>query len=146
MNRHDVVLAVLACAEDGHTYSPVQIQKALFILSEEASDIFDADSKFNFQAYDYGPFDKDVYAELEALSREELVEIGVNPQLTRKTYAVSPEGRRIADALNAGLSEDQIKFMTKVSSFVRRLSFSDLVSAIYEAYPDMKENSIFVGD
>ena len=146
MNRHDVVLVVLACAEDGHTYSPVQIQKALFILSEEAPDIFDADSKFNFQAYDYGPFDKDIYAELEALSREELVEIGVNPQLTRKTYAVSPEGRRVAYALHAGLSEDQINFTVRVSSFVRRLSFADLVSAIYEAYPDMKENSVFVGD
>ena len=141
MNRHNVVLAVLACAEAGHTYSPVQIQKALFILLEEAPDIFDANSKFNFQAYDYGPFDKDIYAELEALSREELVEIGVNPQLTRKTYAVLPEGRRIADALKAGLSEDQIEFITEVSSFVRRLSFADLVSAIYKAYPDMKKNS-----
>ena len=123
-----------------------RIKKPLFILLEEASDISDADSKFNFQAYDYGPFDKDVYAELEALSREELVEIGVNPQLTRKTYAVSPEGRRVADTLHAGLSEDQNEFMARVSSFVRRLSFANLVSAIYKAYPDMKENSVFVGD
>ena len=139
MIRQNAILAVLACAEDGHTYSPVQIQKALLILSKEASDIFDAGSNFNFQAYDYGPFDKDVYTELEALSREELVEIGVNPQLTRKTYAVSPEGRRVADDLHGDHSKDQIEFMAKISSFVRRLSFVDLLSAIYEAYPDMRK-------
>ena len=38
------------------------------------------------------------------------------------------------------LSKDQIEIMAKISSFVRRLSFVDLLSAIYEAYPDLRKN------
>jgi uncharacterized protein len=144
MTRRDATLLMLSLA-DGAQYSPVQIQKAMFILSRESPEIFDAGSQFDFQPYDYGPFDKDVYAEIDALSRDGLALVGATLDLRRKTYAASDQGRRAAEGLRGRLSQDQLAFAQKVSSFVRRLSFADLVSAIYKAYPEMQENSVFVG-
>jgi uncharacterized protein YwgA len=143
MTRRDATLLMLSLAE-GNPYSPVQIQKAMFILSREGAEIFDVESRYDFQPYDYGPFDKDVYSEIEVLAGAGLAVIGVTGEL-RRSYTASETGRAAAEPLRRKISPEQLAFAQKISSFVRRLSFADLVSAIYKAYPEMKENSVFVG-
>jgi hypothetical protein len=69
MNRRDVVLAMLTCAE-GRPYTPVQIQKAIFLVCENLPKLVDRGPSFKFEPYDYGPFDSDVYAEAEILQAE----------------------------------------------------------------------------
>ena len=51
MNRGDIVLAMLASA-DGRTFSPVQIQKAIFLVSRNLPSIFDEGEEFS---PDYSP-------------------------------------------------------------------------------------------
>ena len=50
-----------------------------------------------------------------------------------------------AAELSAGIDEPVMSYIKEVSKFVRALSFADLVSAIYKAYPEMKANSVFTG-
>ena len=68
MNPRDLVLAILAAAE-GRPYTPVQIQKAIFIICDQFPSLIDAGPGFHFEPYDYGPFDSDVYSELAQLQR-----------------------------------------------------------------------------
>ena len=68
MTRRDLVLALLAAAE-GRPYTPVQIQKAVFVICDLIPDLIDDGPTFNFQPYDYGPFDLDVYSELGQLKQ-----------------------------------------------------------------------------
>ena len=49
------------------------------------------------------------------------------------------EGERLAQ----GIDPVVIDYIKRASEFVRSLSFSDLVSAVYKAYPEMKANSVF---
>ena len=60
MNGKQVLLAVLASAE-GRLLTPAQLQKSVFLISENVPDIVTRGQKFNFVPYDYGPFDKYVY-------------------------------------------------------------------------------------
>jgi hypothetical protein len=59
VNRRDLVLAILAAA-DGRAYTPVQIQKAVFIVCDQFPDLIEEGPHFHFEPYDYGPFDSDV--------------------------------------------------------------------------------------
>lgn len=145
MHRHDLTLLMLAAAGGQH-YTPVQIQKAMFLLDRQMPDVFDTTSRFAFRPYDYGPFDPNVYVEIERLQVEGLAEIAVNPARAMKLYAATAQGLEAAESLRSRLLPAQVAFIREVSDFVRRLSFSELVSAIYEAYPDMRQNSIFVDD
>jgi hypothetical protein len=144
MNRRDLVLAMLACSE-GRPYTPVQIQKAIFMITRNMPQVLDEGVGFDFQPYDYGPFDADVYSEAHALSRAGEAVIAPSNHGRWQTYACSDLGLERGRKLLESLSPKQNKYVQEISSWVRSLSFTSLVKSIYDAYPEMKENSIFQG-
>lgn len=143
MNRRDALLAVLAAA-DGNGYGPAQLQKALFLISRNAPEIFDDGRGFNFTPYDYGPFDKNVYHVADALASEGLCSVNRSYNGYR-TYSATEDGRNAGKRVLASLEDQQRSYIEEVSRWVRSLSFAQLVKSIYQAYPDTRKNSIFVG-
>ena len=67
-HRRRVVLAALAC-KDRAAFAPVQVQKLFFLLDENVADELGG-RQFDFQPYYYGPFDREVYAELQTLAHD----------------------------------------------------------------------------
>jgi uncharacterized protein YwgA len=126
-HRQRIMLAALA-AESGSVFAPVQVQKMFFLLDANvATDL--GGRQFAFEPYDYGPYDRTVYSELEILARQGLVNI-------EAAYGV---GQRTLGQLNPRARE----YFQRVSAWVRSLGFAELVGAIYQQYPDMKVNSVF---
>ena len=144
MNRQDLLLAVLAAAE-GQAYQPVQLQKALFLLSQNIPEVVCDGPGFGFVPYDYGPFDSDVYAEAQRLKAAGLAEIGPSTQGRWSAYSASHDGVTRGREVLGRLTPAQREYIEEVSSWVRRLSFAALVKSIYEAYPEQRANSIFQG-
>jgi hypothetical protein len=144
MNRRDLLLTVLACA-DGRSYTPAQIQKAMFLLSRQMPGLVQEGPEFAFRPYDFGPFDAGVYHEADILGREGQAVVVPSGSGNWRTYAASGEGVARGKQLLNQLAAQQRDFVVKVSDWVRAQSFNSLVKSIYEAYPDMKVNSIFRG-
>lgn len=140
MNRTDLVLAALYPA-NMDSYTPVQIQKLLFLLQKKVPSF--AKIGFDFKPYDYGPFDKNVYTELETLATEGLVDIRERGFSSWRSYGLTTNGLNKAKEIFDNLDNDSREKVNKLSIFVRQLTFSELVSAIYNAYPEMKQNSVF---
>ena len=141
MNKADLILAALSAA-DGATYTPVQVQKLLFLIDRRIPHIVGG-PHFNFEPYDYGPFDSRIYAELQSLANAGLVEIITEPTLRWKKYRLTPEGLHRGETLLAQLGPAGASYIKTLVNFVRRLSFGELVGAIYKAYPEMRVNSVF---
>ena len=145
MKRRDLVLAILAAAA-GRPYTPVQIQKAVFLICDQFRDLIDDGPRFNFQPYDYGPFDSNVYAELQELQHSGEAVISPSAHGNWNTYAISDAGSGRGDELLYHVLPSEVKdYIDEVSKWVRSLSFKTLVKSIYEAYPNMRANSIFRG-
>ena len=142
MTPTEIVLAALAPA-GGEPHSPVQVQKLLFLLDREAAGLVGG-PHFDFKPYNYGPFDAAVYRVLDTLDHEGLV-VTVRSDGWRRTYALTPKGQTQGDNFLEALPEPAREYIPRASKFVRDLTFSKLVSSIYKAYPDMRENSVFVG-
>ena len=138
MTKCEVVLAALAPSQ-GKQHSPVQVQKLLFLLDREAAKPVNG-PHFNFEPYNYGPFDKAVYQVLNELDENGLVTIRSGGW--QRTYALTPTGQNEGDSLLDGLSDSAKDYIRRASFFVLKLNFLQLVSAIYKAYPDMRKNSI----
>ncbi len=140
MKRDQVTLLMLISA-DGYSFTPVQIQKAMFILSKKMPNIFE-EGHYNFKPYDYGPFDKEIYDDIRILAENGLAEITSNGRwnLYRATNEAIKESSYLIDTFKG----EEYNYIKKVSNFVRGLSFAELVASIYKAYPEMKVNSIFV--
>ena len=141
MQRSAYVLAAMSPA-DGQPFSPVQVQKLFFLLDWN---LFEDPVKryFSFQPYDYGPFDKAVYKELEALAQKRLVEIMVSQGASPRTYRLTFQGQKQGAEGLSGFPEATQQYIQEVVCFVCSLSFAQLVSSIYQAYPAMKQNSVF---
>jgi uncharacterized phage-associated protein len=142
LQRDEIALIVLSLAE-GRPFTPVQIQKALFLASDKTAAAFGLNSRYQFQAYDYGPFDPQVYSDLERIERRGLAQINQLPGSRWRTYSATrqglTEGRRLAERV----TRNDRAVLERIVKLVRSLSFNDLVSAIYRAYPDMRARSVF---
>jgi hypothetical protein len=140
--RDEVALIVLSIAR-GQPFTPAQIQKTMFLASDRVSDAFAPNSTYHFYPYDYGPFDPEVYSDVEALERRGLAQINQQPGNRWRTYAASEDGVVEGQRLAEQLTVQQRVMIERIVGLVRRLSFNQLISAIYRAYPEMRVNSVF---
>ncbi|MGQ0642044.1 MAG: hypothetical protein ACT4P6_14940 [Gemmatimonadaceae bacterium] len=124
----------------------MQLQKSLFLLSKNLDKKALAVSGFyQFDAYDYGPFCGAVYADAEQLEVDGMVEIERPPNTRFKLYRATASGRARAQELRNDLSERVRKYLDAVVGWCQTLGFTELVAAIYRAYPEMRANSVFRG-
>jgi uncharacterized protein YwgA len=135
------MLAALA-AESGSVFAPVQVQKMFFLLDANvATDL--GGRQFAFEPYDYGPYDRTVYSELEILARQGLVNIEAAYGAARRKYSLTASGYDVGQRTLGQLNPRAREYFQRVSAWVRSLGFAELVGAIYQQYPDMKVNSVF---
>jgi hypothetical protein len=139
MDRRYWNLLVLNAA-GGKSVNPVQFQKALFLLQDKFPEAFSG--KYHFRPYNFGPFDSAVYDDAEGLERRGFVQINQSPS-GLKTYVVTPAGAAEAQRLKSQANPVALEYMRRVVEWAQGLSFQDLVKSIYDAYPDMRANSIF---
>lgn len=140
MDKRELLLVALGQGgNDFHT--PVQVQKLLFLIDKNIGERLGGPF-FNFAPYDYGPFDSSIYEVLRDLERDELIcsKAATNGM---KIHGLTDKGLIKCNQLSQLIDPISIDYIKRVSEFVRSLSFPELVSAIYKAYPEMKLNSVF---
>jgi len=141
MDRKDVLLLVIAAAE-GNPLSPVQLQKTLFLIGK--ADLKETPAPFyEFEAYDYGPFDVSIYRDAEMLEAEGLV---LRPQSSRGNWTdtiISPSGSAKASVLNQDLSLPIKDYLKDLTTWALAQTFASLVRYIYDQWPEFRANSVF---
>jgi uncharacterized protein YwgA len=142
MKRRDWALLALSASPDG-SLAPVQMQKAMFLLAENVQPAT-TDSFYSFKPYHYGPFDQNVYRDLDRLIDEGLVRRVKSRRYSGTDFEITELGKaetaRLAKS-HAGIT----RYLTSLVHWMRPLSFSQLVSAIYKNYPKYRKKSIFRG-
>lgn len=142
MQPKDWALLVIDAAEH-RGLSPVQLQKALFLLQRKFPADNLGESFYNFIPYNYGPFDVQIYYDAEKLEKEGLISITPSAEHRWKTYRVALGGLRLASELRTEAPARVLAYLDYVVSWVLGLSFRELVSAIYAEYPEFRMNSVF---
>lgn len=144
MRRNLFILAAM-CPAGTNLFTPVQIQKILFLLDENVPEETDG-PHFKFKPYHYGPFDRRVYSELDKLKDEGLIRIfreGIHEQ---RHYQLTDDGYKQGLESLETLPENTQQYIDKVVEFVHSCTFPELISSIYKAYPEMKVNSVFASE
>jgi hypothetical protein len=100
--RQEWLLMALA-HRNGEPMTPAQIQKAMFLMSAEASGLV-GQRFYDFIPYNYGPFDARVYHDLDELAQHGLVASTYVPGRDWKLYAVTPAGLDAAQGSGAPLT------------------------------------------
>jgi hypothetical protein len=82
-----------------------------------------------------------IYGDARLLDMAELVTITSPPISRFNTYSATPAGEEAAAQLRKPLPARVVDYLDRVVELVQSVSFSELVSAIYKHYPEMRENS-----
>lgn len=137
-------MLVLLASAGGAPLTPVQLQKAAFLVQRQAGWLIKG-PPFSFEPYDYGPFDRRVYQEADSLAQEDDVVVTPHNGGGWNTYSATAQGQSKAQLILEELPPKVRSYLSNVSKWVRSQNFSGLVKSIYAAYPDMKVNSVFQG-
>ena len=141
MDRTDWTLLAIAAAE-GDRLTPVQLQKALFLIGQTVPSV-DQSNFYSFKPYNYGPFCQTIYADAEDLSARGFISIVSGPGQTWSNYQITPQGTERAQELLAQLDDHQKNYLKGLISWLKGLSFEQLLSYVYERFPDYAVNSMF---
>jgi uncharacterized protein YwgA len=141
MKRNAWALLALAASPD-HELSRVQLQKALFLFGKGLRAARRGDY-YQFHPYHYGPYDPNVYHDLEELRQEGLVDLVPSAKYSGSNFCVTSDGLNEAERAGTEIGEQNVRYIREVVEWIKPLTFSELVSAIYEQYPAFKKNSIF---
>ena len=143
MERKDWTLLALAAAE-GQTLTPVQLQKVLFLLGKKIPGAVGTEF-YEFHAYNYGPFDSQVYVDAEELGRDSLVVISPVSGQRWSEFSISKLGLDRASEVAKQADEKAVEYLGRVVEWARKKSFAELVRAVYHEYPEFRKNSVFQG-
>lgn len=139
--RADWPLLALYAADDG-ALTPVQMQKVLFLLDKQAHDLIPTEF-YTFSAYNYGPFASQIYIDLEQHAREGRIVFDNPAGRSWRGYVITPVGKARAAQISDDIDRNLLNYLGDLVRWVKSLRFSELVGAIYKAYPDYAKNSIF---
>jgi hypothetical protein len=143
MTRERWLLMALA-HRAGQPMTPVQIQKAMFLMAMEARQ-FLPQKFYDFVPYNYGPFDSDIYRDLEGLAARGLVTYDGSSDRSWKAYAATVAGVEAGLRAMTEANPKGVDYLRRAVDWVCSLGFTQLVRAIYQKYPAFKANSVFTG-
>ena len=118
---------------------PIRIQKALFYISRQ--DRVPDGEKYEFEPYNYGPYSRQIYADLDVLVASGLVALVPDASRRWSRYTLTSSGSSRANELLPTL-RNWIDLIETTRELVTGLSFRDLLRRVYREFPEFAVNSI----
>lgn len=118
-----------------------RMQKLVFLI-EKKLDI----NEYNFIPYDYGPFSKELYKDIDELINDDYIE-EIHEQFEDNivfTYRLTLKGKKlIKKLLQSPNNIKKINIINIVKSNYCYLTLDELIGKVYAEYPKYAENSIY---
>lgn len=141
MNNKDWLLLAISFS-NGDYISPAQLQKSLFLLREEKPRAVGT-AFYKFIPYNYGPFCKDIYSDVDKLIENDLVKFGRPVDEKWQGYSITDNGKKHLSLIEDQFGQENVGYLSNRVAWVRSLTFRQLLSEIYKKYPKYKTNSVF---
>ena len=118
---------MVLAASGGEPFAPVQLQKAVFLLSRALRAIT-GEQLYRFSVGPYGQYDAAVYRDVETLQRQGLVVS--ERRLRREIYAATTSGIERAGRFVSQVPASLLEAVRRDVRWVLELSFRELVRAV----------------
>lgn len=145
IDRQLLPLALLYANDGQQIQGRTRMQKLVFLVQKEFDDTSALPGEYNYIPYDYGPFAKKLYADLDYLKdrgyiREstETIEDGK----VQYNYQLTPEGREHIEQQPENKVNQILDLAEPIKQDFNRVSLPKLLDYVYSKYPDYAENSV----
>lgn len=135
----DVLLTIAAGATGPYPLDAIRIMKGCFLAAQLGPPGWT--KLFDFQPYDYGPFDSGVYRARDDLVRDHLLVTDKSERYP--SFTVTDAGHQRIGALGSTIDGAPLDWLRGIGAYVTSLSFSDLLTEVYANFPEYATASRF---
>jgi hypothetical protein len=145
MRRRDWLLLFAAYEGAPDGLDPIRFQKGLFLFARRAR--VPERSKYQFKPYDYGPMSAGIYADLDRLVGEGLLErtpvAGKRWSRYKPSKVTFREGQRVLRQAEDENLSDAARELFEIKQRVSSVGFNELLELVYAEHPEYAVKSIF---
>ncbi len=177
LNGADYLLLLLYLNDKQPILGAIRLTKMMFLFEKEIAPILkkeglDSENLPNFFAYNFGPFSKDVYEQVELFkgikfiqvtninANEEMAEVDdleealYIDEMKNHGYALNSDGkyykyqilstgeRYVVEKIKQNITEKQEEILSAFKRKITSLSPKQILKYVYTKYPDYAENSL----
>jgi len=150
MHRKMLPMALLDASEEDQVEGRTRLQKLVFLMEQELDEVPAAslDSPdYNFIPYDYGPFSKELYDDLDSLEEAGFIDVEEEPMADGKVkyiYRLTRQGQSwVQNQLADSSAGEAHSLAENLASEYNDMLLSDLIDEVYAEYPEYAENSVW---
>ena len=150
MHRKLLPIALMYVNDQEPIEGRTRLQKMVFLMQQRLNErsLTPLNSRdYEFIPYDYGPFSKELYDDLDTLITREFVkdaEEEFAPGKLKYEYYIGPDGSGFVE--DQQTSEDAqviLDLAREIKTEYNDVRLSDLIDDVYSEYPEYAENSIY---
>ncbi|QCS43603.1 type II toxin-antitoxin system antitoxin SocA domain-containing protein [Natrinema versiforme] len=150
MHRKLLPLALMYAGDGEPIEGRTRLQKLVFLmqkrLEEAGEDPLQSDD-YEFVPYDYGPFSKELYDDLDETIARGMVEDreeDLGEDKVKYDYEIQDQGKQwVGDQLSKEEAQRILELAEEIKDEYGDVYLSDLIDEVYSRYPKYAENSIY---
>ena len=150
MHRKLLPLALMYAGEGKPIEGRTRLQKLVFLMQkqlEEADEDPLESGDYEFVAYDYGPFSKELYDDLDESMERDMVDSETEPvdeDKDKYVYEIRDNGEQWVETQ---LSKEEAQRILELAEDIKEeygdIYLSELIDEVYSRYPEYAQNSIY---
>jgi uncharacterized protein YwgA len=146
IDRELLPLALLK-ANNGHEIEGrTRLQKMIFLIQQEADEEgLQLPGKYQYVPYDYGPFARGVYDDLDRLKAKNVIQeeqTEMADGTIKYNYTLGSEAKKRLDEVPEEAQERVTEKAQEIKSEFNDMPLPDLIDYVYSRYPDFAQNSV----
>lgn len=151
MHRKLLPLALIYADDQEPVQGRTRLQKMVFLLQKELKERGKssmAGMEYEFIPYDYGPFSKELYDDLDMMIDQKFVEDTEEPLSSGKVkyvYEIEDAGEELIDSQSKEWQEaaEILELAQEIKKEYNDELLSDLIEYVYSQYPDYAKRSVY---
>lgn len=151
MHRRLIPLTLAMVDEAEPIEGRTRLQKMVFVLQQKLVESHNVQENqlYDFFAYDYGPFSKELAEEINEMIEENLIEeteIDLEDDSTKYLYEIKSEGLDMAEkgTEEEAMAQRVMDLAQEIKTrYNNELSLSEVIEEVYSEYPEYAENSVY---
>lgn len=145
-----IPLALLYAGDGEPIEGRTRMQKLVFLMQQyldERDEYSFTSEEYEFIAYDYGPFSKELYDDLDSLSEQGHIvdsEEELRDGKEKYDYEIQPTGVDVIEnRKDKEGAQEILQLAEDLKSQYNDVLLSELIDYVYSQYPEYAENSIY---
>lgn len=145
-DRKILPLALMRANDEEPVEGRTRLQKMIFLTQKQLEDPDCFNEGYDYFPYDYGPFSKELYEDIDNLVEEGVIEEREETEEDGKKkyyYELTSEGKdTLEEKLQEEGSDSILDKIDEIKSQYNKMDLSELLDKIYAKYPDFAEESV----